>query len=305
MTVSGAADGAAPDLIGSGREDEPRLGWPARAALGVALVAVLGGAWLARSEPEPEPPAARDLQLVDTGGGYSLQWGYGGRLDISLPWHVRNDGPPVTVASLAVDGTSLAQPAVDVELSAGGRLPVTLRQSGGCAGGIVLPDDARLRLEVRQEGAPSTLTLPLPGAAVAGLTEVLEVQCAAVPLDQALVLTAEEEQVRGDEVLLRVQADNISDSAVQLLSVNPVTGLQVALADAAAFPLRLGAEPVPLRLTVRVASCAALVRGDREGAFSVADIGYDDGQGSAAVKTVRGDFEGVRRLLARSCSPGP
>lgn len=288
----------APEVIGSGREQGPRLGRRARVALVAAVVAALGVAWLVQP-----PPQDSDLQLVDTGGGYSLQWGYGGRLDISLPWLVRNDGEAMTVASLELDGTSLAQPAVDVELSTGGRLPVTLRQSGGCASGIEVPDGARLRLEVRRDGAASTRTLPLPASAVAGLTEVLRVQCAAVPLDQAVVLTSEEEQAGADEVVLRVEAENISGSTVQLLSVHAVTGMRVVPTGVVTLPalLEVEVEPLTLRLTVSVASCTALVLSEREGAFSVADLSYDDGRGSRAVKTVHGDFAGVRELLARSC----
>lgn len=301
--------------IGAGRGDEPTadvVAWgddegrrPRGGAVRTAvLLGVAAGvlAVLVLSQRGGGPPAeAKNLHLVDTDGGYSLQWGYGGRLDITLPLLIRNDGPDVTVASLTLDGTDLAQPARDVELTSGGRLPVTLRQSRGCAGGVAVPDDARLRLEVRQEEASSTRMLALPAAAVAGLTEVLEVQCAAVPLDQAVVLTSEEERVRGDEVVLRVEATNISGSAVRLLSVNPVTGLQVAPAAPPTFPVLLGPEPLTLRLSVRVASCGALVQSERRGAFSVGDIGYEDGSGRTAVKTVRGDLGAVRQLLDRSC----
>ena len=317
VTISGAAMGPPVDVIGSGTEEQhPPRRW-LRAALACALVAAVVGALLVdrRGDDAPAggpdaPPADEDLRLVETGGRLTLAWGYGGRLDISLPVLIRNDGPDMTVASLALHGTSLAQPAVDVELTSGGRLPLTLRQSMNCPEGVTVPAHAALRLEVTQEGVADTRWLPLPDGAAESLASALAQQCRAVPLEQALVLQSEEEQALPDVVELRVVADNIGTTAIQLLSVVPTTGLDVTVAPTSGavvetpslvLPHPLGEQQVAFRLAVSVRACTALAQSDRLDQAGVADIGYDDGRGRRAVKPVVGDFPRLRELVERTC----
>jgi hypothetical protein len=138
VTISGASGGGAAEVLVSGGDEErpPRSRW--RAAAAVATVALLlGGVALSRGDSEPPPPVsqATDLALVETGGALNLRWGYGGRLDVQLPLLLRNLDEEMTISSVALDGTSLVQPAVEVALVPDGRLPVTLRQAMTCPKG--------------------------------------------------------------------------------------------------------------------------------------------------------------------------
>jgi hypothetical protein len=304
VTTSGPADGRPADVIGSGRDDERTSSWRRAAGTAVLVVLAVGALLLTRGGEDAPPPG--DLQLLETGGGYTMQWGYGGRVDVTLPVVIRNDGPAVTVVSVALEGTSLAQPAVDVPLTGGGRLPLTLRQSMSCPEAALVPADAALLLEVRRGDTTQTRRMLLPDGAVEGLSAALAQLCAALPLAQALVLHAEETAVQGHEVQLLVRADNIGQTPLQLLSVDPATGFKATLtqppgAPAVTLPFALADEPVVLALSVAIEDCDAVRSVVGLEQVGVADIAYTDGTGQRAVKAVMGDFAAMRELVEQLC----
>jgi hypothetical protein len=309
VTISGASGGGAAEVLVSGGDEErpPRSRW--RAAAAVATVALLlGGVALSRGDSEPPPPVsqATDLALVETGGALNLRWGYGGRLDVQLPLLLRNLDEEMTISSVALDGTSLVQPAVEVALVPDGRLPVTLRQALTCPTGAAVPADAALRVDVRRQDRAETRWLELPDGVLDTLAESLARQCSAFPLEQAVVLDAAEVSTGGDVVNLSVQARNISPDEVLLVQVDAATGFRVtvvpdATASTAGLPAVPAGERVVLRLEVAVADCAAFPPADKLDTAGVADVTYDDGLGDRATKAVAGDLPMLRALLERRC----
>lgn len=311
MAIGGSAAGPPADVIHSGTDEQrpPRRGLRATAAVALAGAVLLG---LLLSEDRDDAPAGgahpapvqQDLRLVETGGAPSLWWGYGGRLDISLPVMIHNDGPDLTVASLALDGTALEQPAVDVALRHGGRLPLTLRQSMSCPDGTSVPANATLRLETERDGDASTRWLPLPDEAAQALAAALAEQCRSVPLEQSLVVTAEEVGVQDTGVVLRVVAESIAAHPLQVVSLDPASGLGITLtpeAQAVTLPHPLQDDPVVLRLAVDLRDCGALALVDRLDTAGVADVAYTDPSGRRAAKAVVGDFPRLRELVERTC----
>lgn len=275
---------------------------------------VLAGAALTQQGDDAPPvaPEPTDLALVETGGGLSAQWAYGGQLDVSLPLLIRNDGDPITITSVALEGTSLAQPAVDVLLQSGGQLPLTLRQATACRDGERVPTDAALRLEVRRADRAETRVLALSDGVVLTLAAALAAQCEAVPLEQALVLRVEGEQVLPDSVEIRARAENISGAGIQLLSVVPARGLQVTATPtqdtdpatpATDLPLVLGLDPLALLLSVAVEDCDVVATVDLTRPVAIADVVYDDGRGNREVKAVVGEFPGLRDQVEAACQP--
>lgn len=206
-------------------------GW--RLCLGLAVVLV-AAVVMQRGQPAPLPE--RGLSLLQTGGGTSLELGYGGRLDVQLPLFVSNDGDPVVVGTLALERSAFFHPATDIVLATGGRLPVTLRRVLDCRTRIGLPGDAVLRMTLRRDGQLESRRLALPEQVVAELRRDLEELCGDVPLSQAVVLEGDLERVRSDAVERQVLADDISGVGVRLLSVEPASGLRVTASGLPAGP---------------------------------------------------------------------
>lgn len=274
-----------------------------RTALAVGLAAVLVLAALVTQHDEPAPPP-HDLRWVETGGGPSVAWGYGGRLEVSLPLLLHNDGPPVTIGSAAIARSSLVHPAVDVALARGGRLPVTLQRSMDCPDSAQVPRDAVLWLTVRGHGPPERHRLPLPPPSEEALRGALAQACREVPLSQAVVLSSRSSP-QDRAVVLHVHARNVREDGVRLRSVAAATGLRVAVvpdADApATVPVELGKQPLVLRLRVQVHDCAVLGPTDSAGRVAVADVAYEDGPGAGAVKAVLDESGAVHDLVDAAC----
>jgi hypothetical protein len=290
-----APAGAGPaDVLEHGTDEPRRSGrWM---LLGLAAGVLVAAAVVQRGQQPPQP--APGLSLLETGGATSLQWGYGGRLDVQLPLVVRNAGDPVVVSTLALERSSLFQPATNVVLATGGRLPVTLRRVLDCRTSVGVPGDAVLRMTLRQDGQLETRRLALPEGVVAGLRADLQELCSDVPLSQALVLGGELERVRPDAVELEVRADDISGMGVRLLSVEPASGLLVA---ASGLPAAVEEDAVVFRVLVQVEDCAGVFPVARGEPFAVGDVQYGDTRGNRAAEVVLSRSEALHGLVERSC----
>ncbi len=264
--------------------------------LGLAAVVLVAAVVVQRGQ-QPPPPE-RGLSFLETGGATSLEWGYGGRLDVRLPLVVRNDGGPVVVGTLALERSSFFHPATDIALATGGRLPMTLRRVLGCRASVGVLGDAVLRMTLRRDGQLETRRLALPEAVVAGLRADLHDLCSDVSLSQALVLGGELERVRPEAVELEVRADDISGVGVRLLSVEPASGLRVT---ASGLPADLKEDAMVLRLLVEVEDCAAVVPAARGEPFAVGDVQYGDARGNRAAEVVLSRSEALHDLVERSC----
>jgi hypothetical protein len=294
MSLRAPAEAGRADVLEHGADEPRRSGrW---VLLGLAAGVLVAAVVVPRGQ-QPPPPE-RGLSLVETGGATSLQWGYGGRLDVQLPLVVRNDEDPVVVSTLALEHSSWFHPATDIALATGGRLPVTLRRVLDCRTSVGVPGDAVLRMTLRQDGELQTRRLALPEGAVTGLRADLRELCSDVPLSQALVLGAELERVRPDAVELEVRADDISGMGVRLLSVEPASGL---LVTASGLPADIGEDPVVFRVLVQVDDCAAVFPVARGEPFAVGDLQYGDTRGDRAAEVVLSRSEALHELVERSC----
>jgi hypothetical protein len=275
--------------------DEPRgSGWwvfPGLAAV-VLMAAVV-------TQPEQHPPLPeRELSFLKTDGATSLEWGYGGRLDVQLPLFVLNDGDPVVLRTLALERSSFFHPATDVALVTGGRLPMTLRRVLDCRTRIGIPEDAVLRMTLRRNGELETRRLALPEDVVAELRADLQDLCSDVPLSQAVVVGVGLERVRSDAVELEVRADDISGFGVRLLSVEPASGLRLTASD---LPTDLQEDGVIFSVLVEVEDCAAVFPAARDEPFPVGDLQYGDGHGNRAAEVLLSRSEALHDLMERSC----
>jgi hypothetical protein len=264
----------------------------------LGLVAVVLGVAVVVQRGQSSPPPERGLSFSSTGGGTSLEWGYGGRLDVQLPLVVRNDGDPVVVRTLALERSSFFHPATDIALATGGRLPMTLRRVLDCRTSVGIPGDAVLRMTLRRDGELETRRLALPAEVVAELRGDLQALCSDVPLSQAVVLGGQREQVRSGAVELEVRADDISGYGVRLLSVEPAAGLRTT---ATGLPADLGEEAVVFRVLVEVEDCAGVFPVPREAPFAVGDLQYGDARGGRAAEVVLSRSEALHELVERSC----
>ena len=264
----------------------------------VAVVPVLLVAAVVVQRGQQPPPPERGLSFLATGGATSLEWGYGGRLDVRLPLFVRNDGDPVVVSTLALERSSFFHPATDIALASGGRLPMTLRRVLDCRTSVGVPGDAVLRMTLRRDGRLETLRLDLPEAVVTALRADLQQLCSDVPLSQALVLGSELPKVRPDAVELEVRADDISGAGLQLLSVQPASGLRVT---ATGLPTDLEREAVVFGVLVAVEDCAEVFPAARGEPFAVGDVQYGDAQGNRAAEVVLSRSGALHDLVERSC----
>jgi hypothetical protein len=264
--------------------------------LGLAAVVLVAAVMMQRGQQPPVPE--RGLSFVRTGGVTSMEWGYGGRLDVQLPLFVRNDGDPVVVRTLGLERSSFFHPATDVALATGGRLPMTLRRVLDCRTSIGIPGEAVLRMTLRRDGELETRRLPLPEEVVAELRADLRELCSDVPLSQAVVLGSLQERLRSDAVELEVRADDISGFGVRLLSVEPASGLRVT---ASGLPADLGEEAVVFGVLVEVEDCAGVFPAARDEPFAVGDLQYGDAQGNRAAEVVLSASEALHDLVERSC----
>jgi hypothetical protein len=294
VTVRAPTGTAPPEVLEHGT-DEPRgSGW--WVFVGLAAVVFLAAVVMPRDQPPPLPGGG--LSFVQTGGGTSLGWGYGGRLDVRLPLFVRNDGDPVVVTSLALERSSFFHPATDIALTTGGRLPMTLRRVLDCRTSMSIPRDAVLRMTLRRDGELETRRLALPEEVVAQLRGDLQDLCRDVPLSRAVVLGGQLERVRSDAVELQVRADDISGSGVRLLSVEPASGLRVT---ASGLPADLQEEAVAFRVLVEIEDCAGVFPADRDEPYPVGDLQYGDAQGNRAAEVILSTSEALHDLVERSC----
>jgi len=281
------------DVLEQGSVRRRASSWWLLLGLAVALVAAV----VVQREPEPPQPE-RGLTFLETGGATSLEWGYGGRLDVQLPLFIGNDGDPVVVRTLALERSSFFHPATDIALATGGRLPMTLRRVLDCRTSIGIPGDAVLRMTLRRDGELETRRLALPDAVVAELRTELDELCSDVPLAQAVVLAGGRERARSDAVELEVRADDISGIGVRLLSVEPASGLRVT---ASGLPTDLREDAVVLRMLVEVEHCAEVFPATRGEPFAVGDLQYGDALGNRAAEVVLSRSEALHELVQRSC----
>jgi hypothetical protein len=259
--------------------------------------AVLVAAVLVQRGEQPPPPEP-GLSFLRTGGATSVEWGYGGRLDVQLPLVVRNDGGPVVVRTLALERSSFFHPTTDIALVTGGRLPMTLRRVLDCRTSMGIPGDAVLRMTLRRDGELETRRLALPEQVVADLRRELLELCNDVPLSQSVVLGGERERVRSDAVELEVRADDISGVGVRLMSVEPASGLRVT---ASGLPADLQEEAVVFRVLVEVVDCGGLFPAERGQPFAVGDLQYGDANGNRAAEVVLSRSEALHDLVERAC----
>jgi hypothetical protein len=282
-----------PDVLEHSKDQSRGSGWW---VLLVLAAAVLAAAVMPGEQQPPGPE--RGLSFLRTDGATSLEWGYGGRLDVRLPLVVRNDGDPVVVTSLTLERSSFFHPATDIALATGGRLPMTLRRLLDCRTSTGVPGEAVLRMTLRRDGELETRRLALPEQVVAELRADLEQLCSDVPLAQALVLGGEVERLRSDAVELEVRADDISGTGVRLLSVEPAPGLRVTAPD---LPADLQEEAVVFGVLVQVEDCGRVVTLARDRPFAVGDLQYGDTHGHRAAQAVLSRSGALYDLVERSC----
>jgi hypothetical protein len=282
------------DVLEQSTDERRGSGW--RVLFGLAGVVLVAAVVMqpGQQEPLPEP----GLSFFETDGVTSLEWGYGGRLDVQLPLFVRNDGQPVVVSTLSLERSSFFHPATDIALATGGRLPMTLRRVLDCRTSVGIPGNAVLRMTLRRDGELETRRLALPEGVVTELRADLQELCSDVPLAQSVVLGGGRERLRADAVELEVRADDISGTGVRLLSVEPASGLRVT---ASGLPTDLQEEAAVIGVLVEVEDCVGVFPAARDEPFAVGDLQYGDAHGNRAAKVIFSRSQALHDLVERSC----
>jgi hypothetical protein len=275
-----------PDLLVSGDERRAALDPVGRRRLlvgGTLLTAIAVVAATTLTVLERREAADRELRLAQVvslalQGVESTAAQTGGdvgdlRFRLSLQVSVRNDGPREVALTGAGLGPYRARGGPSI--AAGATQVVPLERMVVCPQAPQVPPvesvpDA-VEVSVQTGAGVRQAALPLSDGLAEQIAEQVRQACGVLPLSQSLVLVPVGVELRGDVVVVQLEAGNASTQPLRLVQAVVQQGLRSVLRDATGaeldLPLELAATPlgrppstVPLEVQLSVVSCREIYR---------------------------------------------